>query len=78
MLTCETRSVTNSDTRSPVDDVVRALWDDFLSDVETLAELQKIRKKPTPAGKLEGLEDDAPRKARSMSEPFAEPRGRSG
>lgn len=47
------------DTQSPVDDVVRVLWEDFLSDVETLAELQKMRKKPTPAAKLEGLEDEA-------------------
>lgn len=47
------------DTRSPIDDVVRSLWDDFLNDVETLAELQKIRNKPTPAARLEGIEDDA-------------------
>jgi len=47
------------DTRSPVDDVVRALWEDFLSDVADLDDLQKVRKKPTPAGKLEGLDGDA-------------------
>jgi len=47
------------DTRSPVDDVVRSLWEDFLCDVETFAELTKIRKKPTPAARLEGLDDDA-------------------
>lgn len=47
------------DTRSPVDDVVRSLWEDFLCDVETLTDLQKVRKKPTPAARLEGLADDA-------------------
>ena len=47
------------DTRSPVDDVVRALWEDFLSDVEAQADLDKVRKKPTPAAKLAGLADDA-------------------
>lgn len=45
------------DLRSPVDDVVRALWDDFLGDVETLAELVKCRKKPTPALRLAGIDD---------------------
>ncbi len=47
------------DTQSPVDDVVRALWEDFLADVESAAELSKVRKKPTPAAKLEGLDDEA-------------------
>ncbi len=47
------------DTQSPVDDVVRALWDDFLSEVKTAEDLNKVRKKPTPAAKLEGLDDDA-------------------
>lgn len=47
------------DTQSPVDDVVRALWEDFLADVESAADLDKVRKKPTPAAKLEGLDDDA-------------------
>ena len=47
------------DLRSPVDDVVRALWDDFLCDVETLAELAKCRKKPTPALRLAGIDDAA-------------------
>lgn len=46
------------DTRNPVDEVVRSLWDDFLSDVETLAELQKVHRKPTPAARLEGLDDE--------------------
>lgn len=45
------------DTRSPVDDVVRELWDDFLSDVETLEDLARVRKKPTVAMKLQGLAD---------------------
>jgi hypothetical protein len=48
-----------TDTQSPVDDVVRALWEDFLSDVEELNDLQKVRKKPTPGAKLAGLEDEA-------------------
>lgn len=47
------------DTQSPVDDVVRALWEDFLADVESAADLDKVRKKPTPAAKLEGLDDEA-------------------
>lgn len=47
------------DLRSPVDDVVRVLWDDFLCDVETLAELAKCRKKPTPALRLAGIDDAA-------------------
>ena len=47
------------DTRSPIDDVVRALWDDFLSDVEGLDALGKVRKKPTVAMKLQGIPDDA-------------------
>ncbi|AUB85697.1 DUF1998 domain-containing protein [Candidatus Thiodictyon syntrophicum] len=47
------------DTRSPVDEVARSLWDDFLSDVETLAELQKVRMRPTPAARLAGIDDAA-------------------
>lgn len=47
------------DLRSPVDDVVRALWDDFLSDVETVVDLAKCRKKPTPALRLSGIDDEA-------------------
>jgi len=45
------------DTRSPVDEIVRALWDDFLSDVETLEGLTRERRKPTVAIKFQGLED---------------------
>lgn len=45
------------DARSPVDDVVRALWDDFLSDVDGLDALAKVRKKPTVAMKLQGITD---------------------
>jgi hypothetical protein len=45
------------DTMNPVDDVVRSLWDDFLSDAETLEDLIKIRKKPTVALRLEGIDD---------------------
>ena len=47
------------DTRSPVDEVARSLWDDFLSDVATLAELQKVRMRPTPAARLAGIDDAA-------------------
>ena len=45
------------DARTPVDTVVRALWDDFLSDVESLADLAKARRKPTVAARLQGIED---------------------
>ena len=45
------------DTRSPIDDVVRSLWDDFLSDVETLEDLAKVRKKPSVIAKLQGIDD---------------------
>jgi hypothetical protein len=41
------------DTRWPVDDAVKALWADFLSDVETADELAKVRKRPTPAERLQ-------------------------
>jgi hypothetical protein len=47
------------DLKSPVDNVVRSLWDDFLSDVESLEDLKKMRKKPTVALRLEGIEDAA-------------------
>jgi hypothetical protein len=43
------------DTRQPVDEVVRSLWDDFLSDVEDEADLVRIRKKPTVQQRLQGL-----------------------
>lgn len=46
------------DIRSPVDDVVRSLWEDFLSDVGTLEDLLKVRKKPTVALRLEGIDND--------------------
>ena len=47
------------DTRSPIDEVVRSLWADFLSDIDTLESLRKIRKKPSVATRLEGLEDES-------------------
>jgi hypothetical protein len=47
------------DTSSPVDALVRKLWDDFLSDVETPADLSRVRKKPTVAQRLQGLDDDS-------------------
>lgn len=45
------------DMQSPVDAVVRELWDDFLTDVESLEDLQKYRKKPTVAMKLKDIDD---------------------
>ncbi|HKV40880.1 MAG TPA: DUF1998 domain-containing protein [Blastocatellia bacterium] len=41
-----------------VDDAVRSLWDDFLSEVTEVDEVSRIRKKPTPAAKLEGFSDE--------------------
>lgn len=46
------------DTRSPVDDVVKSLWDDFLSDVDTIEDLAKMRKKPTVATRLQGIDGE--------------------
>jgi hypothetical protein len=45
------------DPRGPTDQVVRQLWDDFLSDVETVADLARTRKKPTVATRLQGIDD---------------------
>jgi hypothetical protein len=45
------------DSRRPVDDAVRSLWADFLSDVETFEELTKVRRKPTPTERLQGFTD---------------------
>jgi len=45
------------DSRRPIDDVVRSLWDDFLSDVESLEDVTKMRRKPTVATKLHDLSD---------------------
>jgi hypothetical protein len=45
------------DIRRPIDDAVRALWADFLADVESFEELAKVRKKPTPAERLQGFTD---------------------
>lgn len=46
------------DTRRPIDDTVKSLWEDFLSDVEKLQELTKVRRKPTVAAKLQDIPDD--------------------
>ena len=46
------------DSRRPIDDVVRSLWDDFLSDVENVDDLIKMRRKPTVATKLQGLSEE--------------------
>lgn len=45
------------DPAKPVDAVVGSLWDDFLSDVETTADLAKVRRRPTPAERLEAFAD---------------------
>ncbi len=45
------------DTRTPVDDIVRVLWDDFLSDVASNDDLVKVRRKPTVLARLQGLDD---------------------
>ena len=53
----ETLSVISiPDSRSPIDDLVRGLWDDFLSDVETAADLVKVRAKPTVQARLAGAD----------------------
>jgi len=46
------------DTRRPVDDAVRSLWEDFLVDVESPEDLVKMRRKPTVRAKLEGIPDE--------------------
>jgi len=46
------------DPAKPVDGVVAALWDDFLSDVEDAADLAKVRRKPTPAERLQPFSDE--------------------
>lgn len=45
------------DTKAPLDDIVRALWADYLSEVSTAADLAKERKKPTIAARLSGVTD---------------------
>lgn len=45
------------DTWEVVDRVVESLWDDFLADVDSLADLAKVRAKPTPRARLEGFSD---------------------
>lgn len=46
------------DTKRPVDDAVKLLWDDFLVDVESPADLIKMRRKPSVAAKLQGFPDE--------------------
>jgi hypothetical protein len=45
------------DTRRPIDEAVAALWDDFLSDVTAIADLAKLRKKPSVFAGLSGMDD---------------------
>jgi hypothetical protein len=47
------------DTRKPIDDAVRGLWDDFLSDVVTPEDLARVRRKPTVASRLQEHADDS-------------------
>jgi len=46
------------DSRRPAEELVRALWDDFLSDVESLDDLARMRKKPTVAARLGDLSNE--------------------
>ena len=46
------------DTKRPVDEAVKSLWEDFLVDVDSPADLAKMRKKPTVAAKLQGIPDE--------------------
>lgn len=46
------------DTRRPVDDAVRSLWEDFLVDVEDSDDLPRMRRKPTVAAGLQGFSDE--------------------
>lgn len=43
--------------RKPVDDVVATLWADYLDEVETAEDLARIRRKPTPAARLQDFTD---------------------
>ena len=43
--------------RRPVEDAVKSLWDDFLVDLETVDDLPRIRRKPTPAERLQPFSD---------------------
>jgi hypothetical protein len=43
--------------RKPVDDVVASLWADYLDEVETAEDLSRIRRKPTPAARLQEFTD---------------------
>ena len=45
------------DTRKPIDDAVRSLWADFLSDVESIPDVVKVRRKPTVMARLSGFGD---------------------
>jgi hypothetical protein len=45
------------DSRTRVDDLVRSLWDDFLSDIDSLEALARARRRPTVRARLEGIED---------------------
>lgn len=47
------------DTKQPIDDLIKSLWEDFLVDVESLQDLTKMRgRKPTVANKLAGKSDE--------------------
>lgn len=46
------------DSRGPLDDIVKSLWEDFLVDVESLEDLVRVRRKPSVAAKLETFSND--------------------
>ena len=46
------------DSRGPLDEIVKSLWEDFLVDVESLEDLVRMRRKPSVAAKLETFSDD--------------------
>ncbi len=46
------------DTRGPIDAVVNSLWDDFLFEVATMDDLLRLKRRPTVALKLQGLDDE--------------------
>jgi len=43
--------------RKPVEDTVAALWADYLDDVETPDDLVRVRRRPTPAARLQEFSD---------------------
>jgi hypothetical protein len=46
------------DTQKKLDEIVRSLWADFLSEVESIEDVVKVLRKPTPRDRLEGYTKD--------------------